>query len=414
VTSPVTSPVSLSARDARAAELRRLLAWGQVSGAGDTAGFGYLDEDGTVTPSEGLQLWITTRMTHIYGLASLLGHPGAHALATHGVEALHSVFHDDTHDGWYAQLTSSGEPVGTRKEMYGHAFVVLAGATATAAGLDRAEALLGRSLDVVERRFWDDEAGACRESWSHDWQEPEPYGGVNCNMHAVEAFLAAGAVTGDSAWTDRALRIASRFIHGVAREHRWRLPEHFSQTWDVLPEYNADQPRHRFRPYGVTIGHLLEWSRLLLHLEKAVDPAPPWLLADAIALFDTAVAIGWAADGRPGFVYTVDWADRPVVAERMHWVAAEGAMTAEALTRRTGQERFAKWAERLWTDTARFVDSEAGGWWHELDPHGTVSRTVWSGKPDLYHAVQAMLLPDLPFTPSLVTSVLAAAPQRSG
>jgi len=405
--------VTLSTPDARAAELRRLLDWGRASGSGTAAGFGYLGEDGTTQPSEGLQLWITTRMTHVYGLATLLEHPGARDLATHGVDALHGEFHDDDHDGWFARLASSGQPVGTRKEMYGHAFVVLAGATATAAGVDRAETLLGRSLDVVERRFWDDEAGACRESWSRTWQEAEPYGGVNCNMHAVEAFLAAGAVTGNDVWNDRALRIASRFIHGVARAHGWRLPEHFSQTWDVLREYNADQPRHRFRPYGVTIGHLLEWSRLLLHLEKAVDPGPPWLLADAIALFDTAVAAGWAADGRPGFVYTLDWADAPLVAERMHWVAAEGAMTADALARRTGQERFAQWAERLWSDAARFVDNEAGGWWHELDPDGNVSRTVWSGKPDLYHAVQAMLLPDLPFTPSIVTSVLAAVPYRA-
>jgi mannose/cellobiose epimerase-like protein (N-acyl-D-glucosamine 2-epimerase family) len=405
--------VTLSTPDARAAELRRLLACGRASAAGAPVGFGYLGEDGATTAAEGLPLWITTRMTHVYGLATLLGHPGARELSTRGVDALRGAFHDDAHGGWYALLASDGAPVGTRKEMYGHAFVVLAAATATAAGVARAELLLDRALGVVESRFWDEAAGACRESWDRTWQEGEPYGGVNCNMHAVEAFLAAGAVTGDTAWTYRALRIASRFIHGVAGEHRWRLPEHFTQAWEVLPEYHADQPRHRFRPYGVTIGHLLEWSRLLLHLERALDLAPTRLLADAEALFDTAVAIGWAADGRPGFVYTVDWSDRPIVAERMHWVAAEAAMTADALARRTGGERFALWSERLWSDAARFVDTEAGGWWHELDPGGAVSRTVWSGKPDLYHAVQAMLLPALPFTPSLVTSVLAATGHRS-
>jgi sulfoquinovose isomerase len=402
--------VTLTTRDSRAAELRRLLAWGQASGSGAPPGFGYLGDDGETVPSEGLALWITTRMTHVYGLAALLGHPGSRELAARGVDALNGAFHDDTHGGWYAHLASTGEPVSTRKEMYGHAFVVLAGATASAAGLARGETLLERALDVIQQRFWDDEADACRESWDRTWQEAEPYGGVNANMHAVEAFLAAGAVTGQAVWSDRARLIAHRFIHGVARENRWRLPEHYTQTWDVLPEYNADQPRHRFRPYGVTIGHLLEWSRLLLHIERTVDPAPPWLLADAVALFDTAVGIGWAADGRPGFVYTVDWSDRPIVAERMHWVVAEGAMTAESLARRTGEEAFAVWAERLWSDAARFIDPEGGGWWHELDPEGAVSRTVWSGKPDLYHAVQALLLPDIPFTSSLVASVLAATP----
>jgi sulfoquinovose isomerase len=294
--------------------------------------------------------------------------------------------------------------------MYGHAFVILAGTTATAVGVERGEALLGRALDVIDSRFWDEEAGACRESWARDWRETEAYRGANSNMHAVEAFLAAGAITGDDTWTTRALRIAERLIHGFARDRGWRLPEHYTPAWEVDPTYNEDEPTHRFRPYGVTIGHLLEWSRLLLHLDQAIGSPPGWLLTDATALFETAVDIGWETDGQPGFVYTLDWADKPVVAERMHWVAAEGAMTADALARRIADERFHSWTEPLWSNAARFVDAKAGGWWHELDVHGQVSRTVWEGKPDLYHALQAMIFPDIPLTPSLATSVQQAPP----
>lgn len=79
-------------------------------------------------------------------------------------------------------------------------------------------------------------------------------------------------------------------------------------------------------------------------------------------------------------------------------------MAANALARRTGEPEYANWADRLLGDAARFVDTDRGGWWHELDPYGGVSRTVWTGKPDTYHAFQAMLLPDLPFTASLATS----------
>jgi sulfoquinovose isomerase len=401
--------MTLDTASARRAELERLLSFGEASAAGVPAGFGYLGDDGITVPAEGLQLWITTRMTHVYGLARLIGRPGASTLVQRGVDALLGAFHDDGHGGWYGRLHSSGEPRFTTKEMYGHAFVVLAGATATAAGAERADTLLARALETVEQQFWDDEAGACRESWDRGWETTEPYRGANSNMHAVEAFLAAGAVTGDDTWTTRALRIAERLIHGIARANRWRLPEHFTPGWDVERSYNKDEPTHRFRPYGVTIGHLLEWSRLLLHLEQAAGAPPEWLLPDAEALFDVAVDIGWEADGHPGFVYTLDWEDRPVVTERMHWVAVEGAMTAEALARRTGKERFVRWTDRLWANAAGFVDEESGGWWHELDPHGRISRSVWTGKPDLYHAVQAMLFPELPFTASLVTSAMKAA-----
>ena len=140
-----------------------------------------------------------------------------------------------------------------------------------------------------------------------------------------------------------ALTIAEHLVHQVAVGRGGCLPEHFDADWGVLPDYNADQPDDPFRPFGVTPGHLFEWSRLLLQLE-AVLPAPPdWLLADAQLLFRVAVDIGWSMDGRPGVVYTTDWEDRPVVRSRMHWVHAEAVAAAAALAARTGDDQYVAW-----------------------------------------------------------------------
>ena len=53
--------------------------------------------------------------------------------------------------------------------------------------------------------------------------------------------------------------------------------------------------------YGVTIGHLMEWARLALHVGTALrrtgTDAPAWLLEDAQALFERAVADGWQETG---------------------------------------------------------------------------------------------------------------------
>ena len=112
---------------------------------------------------------------------------------------------------------------------------------------------------------------------------------------------------GTTGGVQRALRTTEALIHGFARRHGWRLPEHYDEDWQPLPEYNSDDRAHAFRPYGVTPGHLLEWSRLCLHLRAALaEAAPDWLLTDARALFDTAVRDGWAVDGADGFVYTID------------------------------------------------------------------------------------------------------------
>ena len=385
-------------------EADRLLTFAEAAGSGAAPGFAWLDDDGRPDPGQPPQLWITARMTHVFALAHLRGRPGAGPLVDRGLAALTGPFRDAEHGGWYSSLTTDGAPDATDKSAYDHAFVVLAAASATAAGRPGAEDLLQEALAVVERHFWRDDEGRSVESWDRTWTDLEPYRGANSNMHTVEAFLTAAAVTGDDRWLTRATSIVERIVHTAARENGWRLPEHFDPRWQPLPDYNADRKNDKFRPYGSTPGHWLEWSRLLLHLEAALgDGAPDWLLDDARALFGAAVEVGWAPDGRSGFVYTLDWEDRPVVASRLHWVLTEAIGAAAVLVARTGEAEYERWYRTFWDEaTAQFVDRGRGSWVHELPVGDTPP--VWSGKPDVYHAYQATLLPQLPLAP-----VLAAA-----
>src|SRR6187455_562048 len=188
----LTSPSHLRWLDA---EMDRLLDFGRASSV-ETGGFGWLDERGHISKSKGVQLWITCRMTHVYSLAALTGRPGAKPLAEHGIAALQGVLHDDKHGGWFAAVGPKG-PTNTAKEAYGHAFVILAAASATAAGRPGAEELLEEALATHAERFWDETAGMSRESFAADWSGEEDYRGINANMHTVEAYLAAADVTGD-------------------------------------------------------------------------------------------------------------------------------------------------------------------------------------------------------------------------
>ncbi len=390
-------------------EADRLLDFARLSRL--PAGFGSLAADGTVPPDAPVELYVTCRMTHCFALGALLGRPGAGPLVDHGLAALDGRFRDAEHGGWFDAVGAQG-PTATDKTAYGHAFVVLAAASATAAGRLGAAALLAEALDVSLERFWDEDAGMSRESFDRAFTHPEAYRGVNANMHTVEAYLAAADVTGDDAWLDRAARITERVVHGFARANDWRIPEHFDAAWQPLPDYNAETPAHPFRPFGATVGHWMEWARLALHLRAGLAargrPTPEWLLADAAALVDAGVREGWGADGAPGFVYTVDWSGRPVVRERMHWVLCEAIAAAAALHEATGEARYEAWYRAWWDHAAeRFLDREGGSWWHELAPDGSVSRTVWGGKPDVYHALQATLVPRLPLAPVLAPALAA-------
>lgn len=386
-------------------ESDRLLEFSRASRHPD-GGFAWLDEAGRPQLDRSVELWVTCRMTHVFALGHLMGRPGFGSLVDHGVHALQKRFHDHEHSGWYAAVDASG-PASRDKTAYEHAFVVLAASSAVAADRPGASALLDEALDVLLSRFWDEGHGLVVEQWDESFTTLDGYRGVNANMHTVEALLAAADVRRDRRLLDRALRILTRIVHDFARSNSWRIPEHFDRDWNAVLDYNLDTPAHPFRPYGATIGHWLEWARLSLHVRAALgDGAPPWLLDDARSLFDAAVGEGWAVDGGAGFVYTVDWQGRPVVRERMHWVAAEATATAAALWSVTGERKYADWYEQWWDYVATvFIDRDLGSWRHELDPGNQPSSVVWSGKPDTYHALQATLIPRLPLTPSLATAV---------
>jgi sulfoquinovose isomerase len=397
-----------------AGEADRLLEFAR--GSITPGGFGWLDADGRLLERD-LELWITCRMTHVAALGHLLGRPGFDVLVDHGVTALRTAFHDDEHGGWYASIhpgsgEAAGMPSDTDKQAYSHAFVILAASSAVAAGRPGAGELLADALEVHELRFWDDTEGLVRESFDRAFTASEDYRGLNANMHTVEAYLAAADVTGDRLWLRRAVRILTRVVDW-AREADWRIPEHFDADWSVLPDYNADQPAHPFRPYGVTPGHALEWSRLALSTGEALlalgEPAPPWIAPAAQSLAERAIEDGWAADGADGFAYTTGWDGKPVVRQRMHWVLAEALGAAVALHRVTGDERWAARFADWWEYAERYlIDVEHGSWHHELDPANRpadVAEATWVGKPDIYHALQAVLLPGLPLAPSFASAL---------
>ena len=268
------------------AETRRLLTFAEGSWA-PGGGFGNLDDDGRLSADEPVHTWVSTRMTYSFALGALVGRDDDVERVDHGLAALlpGGLLRDDEHGGWFSAVQSGPtdrQVVDGTKAAYAHAFVVLAASAGTVLDRPPAHALLQDALAVVEHRFWDDDAGLVRESFSADWREEEHYRGANANMHTVEAFLAAADALGDAGavWRNRARRIVERIVDGVARDAGWRLPEHFAPDYAPILDYNTDDRAHPFRPYGVTPGHLMEWARLALHLRSAElaagSPAPDW------------------------------------------------------------------------------------------------------------------------------------------
>ncbi|WP_083563601.1 AGE family epimerase/isomerase [Boudabousia liubingyangii] len=374
-------------------EFKALLDFGMKSQA--PLGFGYLGRDGQLIESEGMQLWINCRMTHIACVAYMRGYQEALPMAEHGLKALLGVFHDEEFGGWYSRVELDGKPSNpaASKEAYAHAFVCLAASSLVQAKIPGAQELLDLAIASQLEHWWDPQAGMVVNEISSDFSEVDAYRGINAAMHSVEAYQALADVTGDESWADRALLMID-FTVDQAKAHGWRIPEHYNSLWEPDLDYNLDRPADPFRPYGATPGHGFEWARLVLQL--ALRRGRSDLYAPALELFKRALADGWAADGKPGFVYATDFEGEVSVAARMHWVLVEAISAANALAQlgveAEGLDLVALQAQ-WWAYAEQVLIDSPGRWNHEVNGDGEVVTETWPGMPDIYHAAQATYFP---------------------
>lgn len=391
-----------------AAIRENLLAFGHRFPAPDGSSY-YLGDDGTPWTDRPRETWITSRMAHVYSIGCMLGWEGAGELADAAVRGLRGALHDKQNGGWYAGIRTDGTCLPT-KQCYAHAFVILAATSAMLAGRKGAGDLLQDALETYDRYFWEEEKGLARDTWNTEFSEADPYRGINANMHTVEAFLAVWDATKEETYRARAGRIIDRVITWT-RENEYRIPEHYTTDWVPDLTCNQDKKDDPFKPYGATPGHGIEWARLICQWACATygTAGAGQYIAVAERLYRRAVTDAWNADGAPGIVYTTDWTGQPIVHDRMHWTLAEAINTSAVLYRLTGKEEYAAdYAMFLRYLDETVLDHVNGSWFHQLDRNNQLLGTVWPGKSDLYHALQATLIPYLEVSVSIAAAVAAS------
>jgi mannose/cellobiose epimerase-like protein (N-acyl-D-glucosamine 2-epimerase family) len=270
---------------------------------------------------------------------------------------------------------------------YGLAFVLLAYAHGVMAGIDEARAWLEETWQLMEQRFWDSEYALYADEASADWTL-KPYRGQNANMHACEAMLAAFEATGDTKFLDRAELLASHITQRQAALANGLIWEHYHADWTIDWDYNRDDKSNIFRPWGFQPGHLTEWAKLLLILER--HRPLPWLKPRAEQLFKIAMERAWDHE-HGGLYYGFGPENEICDSDKYFWVQAESIATAALLATRTGNPHYWDDYQRLWAYAwQHFVDHQYGGWWRILraDNQKYSNEKSPAGKVD-YHTMGA-------------------------
>ena len=350
--------------------------------------FHYFKDDGSVYDSATKHLVSSTRFIYNYSMAYIHFKDDEYLDAVrHGINFLRNS-HLNQKTGGYAWILNGQSMADSSNYCYGLAFVLLAYSTAYKAGISEAKIYIEEVFELMEKYFWRDEFGLYADEISSDWFKVSNYRGQNANMHSCEALIASYEATNEQKYLDRALIISDNICNRQAEQADGLIWEHYSSEWRIDWSFNKDKPDDLFRPWGFQVGHLTEWSKLLLILERYVNK--DWLLPRAIELFEDAVEMGWDEknDGLfYGFAPNGDICDR----DKYFWVQAESFAAAALLANRTKDAKYWDWYERIWQFSWKhMIDHKYGAWFRILDGKNNKYDDLKSpaGKTD-YHTMGA-------------------------
>ena len=306
-------------------------------------------------PSVPIRLMVQARQIYVHATAARLGwYPRSAGLVERAFDSMVRDFHAaDGKEGWVFSIDRRGAVVDARRDLYAHAFVLLAVASVVqATGQSAKLALADQTLALIDKNM-----RAQREGYVERLPSTVGHRRQNPHMHLLEGLLALWSASSDKRYLERAGYVVDLF------ESRF-----FQPSSGTLCEYLDDELRPASGIDGAIVepGHHYEWIWLLRWFER--ETGRP-VARHVDALYAHANNHGFDADGLIVDELLADGSCRQP--SRRLWPITEAikANIAEARLGRPGaEERAAALVECL--ATRLLQPATRGGWIDRLDLNG--------------------------------------------
>lgn len=330
---------------------------------------------GDPAPNLPTRLIVQARQIFSYALAAKRGwHPDAGAIVEQASLAMVRDYHrPDGQPGWVYSISSNGVVTDSRRDLYSHAFALLAiSAYVWVTGKREALALADETLAFMDAQMRAPLAGGYIEALPTS-DAPRRQ---NPHMHLFEAMLSLWSRTGEARYLARAGEMFGLFTT------RFFLP-----AQGVLGEYFSSglEPAEGAAGQIVEPGHHSEWVWLLRwfqsetgrHVQPFID-----------ALYDHAARYGYDSRGLMVDELLADGSSK--LASHRTWPMTEAlkANVVEAVAGRDGAaEKAANIADLMIENFFKRVPS--GGWMDRLDANGRPAADTMPAST-LYHVLGAI------------------------
>ncbi|MGB8493729.1 MAG: AGE family epimerase/isomerase [Candidatus Acidiferrum sp.] len=299
--------------------------------------------------------------------------------ARRAYEYLQHFFWDAEFGGVYWMVDHLGNPVETKKRIYGQAFTVYALAEYAAASAEKEP--LEKAIELhrmIEDASHDSKNGGYFETYERDWKlageqrlsevDMDEKKSMNTHLHLLEAYANLLRL-----WNEDGLRKRLRELLRIFLDHIID-PEtyHFRMFFDEVWRDHSD--RHSF-------GHDIEGSWLICEAAEVLGDAAILEETRKAAVSMAQAVYEQAVDNDGGLFY--EGRGKEIIDTDKHWwpqaEAVVGFLNAYEIS---GREYFLKASQNSWEFIEKFiVDHQNGEWYWKVSRDGTPSDDKYKVDP---------------------------------